>query len=381
MVKSLETKDYIVDGNGRKLYPVSILDIKEEVDDLKQSSASKTYVNKTVKKAIDDIDIEQYITEEEIQKAVKDLALDDYAKKEDLEDYAKKSDTVNKSTYNHEMEIMNGKIQNVSAIEMDLDRRVEYLEERNTDNETAIGNLNQAIFDSETGNNRIEMLENEVFDEDGQSKIAQIESNIEGMGTQVGDNTDKINTLQDDYSSVRADVDSVIFEVFDSQGYSRISENEGNIESLKNEVYDQDGNSKIDQMESNIEGLGMQLGEHADRLDSLSDDISELSEAIEPLMDLVGTGNDISLNPVGEENRAKYGKFVDYPGLVELETKVGLTYDDLTRGYTGFPMVIFGYNGDSSENKGELVDVLAGTIYTIGCEADSMGSFYRYDDD
>ena len=184
MVKSLETKDYIVDGNGRKLYPVSILDIKEEVDDLKQSSASKTYVNDTVKKAIDDIDIEQYITEEEIQKAVKDLALDDYAKKEDLEDYAKKSDTVNKSTYNHEMEIMTGKIQNVSNIEMDLDRR-------------------------------IESLEDEVFEEDGSSKIAQIQSNVEGIGTQISEHADRLDSLGEDINELDESVFNPCNEVGD----------------------------------------------------------------------------------------------------------------------------------------------------------------------
>ena len=146
--------DYIVDGNGRKLYPVSILDIKEKVvDDLKQSFASKTYVNDTVKKAIDDIDIEQYITEEEIQKAVKDLALDDYAKKEDLEDYAKKSE--------------------------------------------------------------IERLEDEIFEEDGSSKIAQIQSNVEGLGTQIGEHADRLNSLGEDINELDESVFNPCNEVGD----------------------------------------------------------------------------------------------------------------------------------------------------------------------
>lgn len=110
--------------------------------------------------------VDSYIDPEELNAAVQDLVA-----KTDLGEYAKKSETVGKSTYDHEMEIMNGKFQTMSSIEMDLDRRVEYLETRNEDNELAIGNLNGMLIDVESGDNRIERLEGQIFTNEGISIV------------------------------------------------------------------------------------------------------------------------------------------------------------------------------------------------------------------
>ena len=55
--------------------------------------------------------VDSYIDPEELHAAVQDLVA-----KTDLGEYAKKSETVGKSTYDHEMEIMNGKLQTMSSI-------------------------------------------------------------------------------------------------------------------------------------------------------------------------------------------------------------------------------------------------------------------------
>lgn len=118
--------------------------------------------------------VDSYIDPEELNAAVQDLVA-----KTDLGEYAKKSETVGKSTYDHEMEIMNGKLQTMSSIEMDLDSRVDTLEN------DIIPELQAGVYEA---------------------------------------------------VSVRTDLDYAYWEIFDSQGYSIIARNEGRIEELENQI-------------------------------------------------------------------------------------------------------------------------------------------------
>ena len=121
-------KDYVIDGHGRRLVPVSLDDLvdgskdvdlkpyakktevkkdinkatddleveisKEYIDNEDLEAALADYVKESdvegvvqekVDAAIEDLDIEKYIDEEEIAEKIEELALDSYAKKADVE--------------------------------------------------------------------------------------------------------------------------------------------------------------------------------------------------------------------------------------------------------------------------------------------------------
>ena len=104
-------KPYIVDGDGRKLYPTNVDklvdgDVEVDLKDYAKKSDLKAYAKKSdipdlseyakksevkgevddaVDQAIQDLDIEKYIDEDELAQKIGELALEDYAKKADLE--------------------------------------------------------------------------------------------------------------------------------------------------------------------------------------------------------------------------------------------------------------------------------------------------------